>query len=350
MHSSRNISIGDRSIGSNEPAYIIAEIGVNHNGDISLAHRMIDAAAAAGADAVKFQTFITDEVILDSAETAEYQARQTGSSSQRDMVRKLELSFDDFYQLNEHCRKIGIDFISTAFDPASLDFVISLKPACLKWPSGEITNWPLLRQARDASLPVLLSTGMASMREIAGALDILGEEGEVAILQCVSNYPAKIEDQNLRALPAMAAAFNRPVGLSDHTLGPYAAIAATALGMSVLEKHFTLDRNMEGPDHAASSEPTEFAQMIEILRKIEMGLGDGVKKPLQTELNVKSVARKSLVYRTSLPQGHILAEGDLIAKRPASGVSPDSIDMFCGLQLKSDVEKDQMVKFGDVVS
>lgn len=343
MQNGHSARIGNRAISASEPTYVIAEIGVNHNGNPEIAHRMIDEAASAGANAVKFQTFITDDVMIASAEKADYQANETGSGTQRDMVRGLELSFEEFGKLRDHCRQVDIDFLSTAFDPKSLDFVISLAPACLKWPSGEITNWPLLRQAAKSELPVLVSTGMASMREIAGALDVLGDQAETVILQCVSNYPAAIEDQNLRVLPALACAFKRPVGLSDHTLGPYAAIAAAALGMSVLEKHFTLDRNMPGPDHQASSEPDEFAEMINILRKIELGLGDGVKRCLPVEENVKAVARKSLVYKENFSAGHILSLEDIIAKRPADGISPDHVDVIVGMQLGIAVSKDQPV-------
>lgn len=342
------IRIGNRTVSAAGPAYIIAEIGVNHNGKVELAHRMIDEAKAAGADAVKFQTFITDDVLLPTATQAAYQRAAVGEISQSEMVRTLELSFDDFAALHRHCAEVGIDFISTAFDPASLDFVISLKPPCLKWPSGEITNWPLLRQAAAAGLPILLSTGMASVRDIAGALDQIGPNGEVAILQCVSNYPARIEDQNLRALPALAAAFGRPVGFSDHTLGPYAAIAARALGMCVLEKHFTLDKTMAGPDHAASSEPAEFAELVQVLRQVETGLGDGVKRPLPCEGDVAAVARKALVYRRDLPRGHVLRAADLIGKRPATGFPPDAADMVIGLTLARAVVRDELLALAHV--
>ena len=347
MNMGASITIGNRSVSAAGPAYVIAEIGVNHNGSAELAHRMIDEAVAAGADAVKFQTFITGELVLPSAAQAAYQTLAVGESSQAEMVRKLELPFADFAALRDHCAAVGADFMSTAFDPASLDFVIGLGPSCLKWPSGELTNWPFLRQAATSGLPILLSTGMASIREIAGALEQVGD-AEVCILQCVSNYPARIEDQNLRTLPALASAFGRPVGFSDHTNGPFAAIAARALGMCVLEKHFTLDRRMAGPDHAASSEPAEFAELVRVLRQIETGLGDGVKRPLAREEDVKAVARKSLVYRGDLPAGHVLRGEDLTAKRPASGIAPDCADMVVGLKLARNVVRDEMFAFAHV--
>jgi sialic acid synthase SpsE len=342
------ITLSGRRIAADSPAYVIAEIGVNHNGQLDLAHRLIDAAKAAGADAVKFQTFRTDDLVLSSAIKADYQKDATGEGTQQDMLRALELPFEDFVALQSHCRGVGIDFMSTAFDPLSLEFVASLQPACLKWPSGELTNWPLLRQAGRTGLPVMLSTGMGSLHDISGAMDLLGPDAEVVILQCVSSYPARIEDQNLRVLPVMSAAFGCPVGFSDHTVGPYAALAARALGMSVLEKHFTVDRNMPGPDHAASIEPADFANMVRVLRQVEVGLGDGVKRPLAAEEGMRVVARKSLVYSRDLPEGHVLSENDLVAKRPGTGVTPDRMDLFLGLPLARAVAKDEFLKRPDV--
>jgi N,N'-diacetyllegionaminate synthase len=348
MQALPELQIAGRRIAADAPTYVIAEIGVNHNGDAALAHKMIDAAKQTGADAVKFQTFRTQDVMLESAAKADYQNRTTGAGSQFDMVRALELPFEVFAELRDHCREVGIDFMSTAFDPNSLDYIASLDPACLKWPSGELTNWPLLRQAKAVGLPIMLSTGMGSLREIAAAVDLLGPDAELIILQCVSNYPARIEDQNLRVLPVIQAAFGCPVGFSDHTIGPFAALAAKALGMSVLEKHFTLDCNMEGPDHTASTEPQDFASMISLLRQIEAGLGDGVKRPLPAEENVRNVARKSLVYRRDLPAGHVLQEDDLIGKRPGHGVEVDRMELFVGRSLVQDVTLDQMLDPKDV--
>jgi sialic acid synthase SpsE len=343
-----SIRIGERAIGANTPTYIIAEIGVNHNGDAELAHKMIDKACEAGADAVKFQTYRTQDIVLDEAPRANYQADAIGDGSQRDMLSRLELPFETFASLQDHCKVLNVDFMSTAFDPVSLDFVASLSPACLKWPSGELTNLPLLRQAARTHLPIMLSTGMGSVSEIAAAMDVLGADAQVVILQCVSNYPARIEDQNLRVLPNLSSVFGCPVGLSDHTIGPFAAIAARALGMSVLEKHFTLDRNMEGPDHFASIEPDDFSDMVKVLRQIEIGLGDGVKRPLEVEQNVKQAARKSLVYREGLPKGHILTEDDFTAKRPGIGISPSQIDLYIGLRLTQIVQANTLVKISDV--
>jgi len=344
------IHINGRRIASDAPCYIIAEIGVNHNGSVDLAHQMIDAAVATGVNAVKFQTFRAEDLVLPSAEKAAYQTETTGGGTQLDMLRRLELGDEVFWQLRQHCDRVGIDFMSTAFDAKSLESVIRLNPVCLKWPSGELTNAPLLKQAARAGLPILLSTGMGSLTEIAAALDLIAQNGapDVGIFQCVSNYPARIEDQNLRAIPNMAQVFGRPVGLSDHTLGPYAAIAARALGMAVLEKHFTLDKAMEGPDHAASSTPDEFAHLVQVMRAIEEGLGDGVKRPLHAESGVRDIARKSLVYARTLPAGHSLTEEDFTAKRPGIGIAPNRLDLFLGMTLTRAVSSNDLVRFEDV--
>lgn len=343
------VTIAGRSVSSDAPCYVIAEIGVNHNGETDLAHRLIDAAVAAGADAVKFQTYVTDELVLGSATQAAYQSRNTGGAeTQAEMLRRLELPFRVFAELQDHCHEAGIDFLSTAFDAASLDFVISLKPACLKWASGELNNLPLLAQAAQSGLPLLLSTGMGSLAEVGRAVDWLDGQLPLAILQCVSDYPAAIEDQNLRTLPAMSAAFGCPTGFSDHTLGPYAALAARGLGMAVLEKHFTLDSTMEGPDHRASVEPGEFAELVRLLRAVEAGLGDGVKRPRPSEADARQVARKSLVWRRDLDQGHVIAEADLTAKRPGCGMPPDRMDMLTGRPLVRAVRRDDMANPADV--
>jgi len=344
-----SVSLAGRRVSADDPCYVIAEIGVNHNGDPDLAHQLIDAAAAAGADAVKFQTYVTDELVLASADRAAYQNRNTGTvTSQAEMLRRCELPFEVFTELRAHCREAEIDFISTAFDAPSLDFVISLEPSCLKWASGELTNKPLLLQAAPSGLPLLLSTGMGSLAEIGRAIDWLDGRLELVVLQCVSDYPAAIEDQNLRTLPAMRAAFGCPTGFSDHTIGPHAAIAARALGMAVLEKHFTLDSTMQGPDHRASVEPRDLAELVRLLRAIEAGLGDGVKRPVAAETDVRAVARKSLVYRRELPAGHMLTEADLTAKRPSTGLAPERMDEITGRTLARAVRCDEIVDPSDV--
>jgi len=347
-HPNPAIAIGARRISASEPCYVIAEIGVNHGGDVGVARQLIDTAKDCGADAVKFQTFRTDATILSNAPKADYQKRQTGEGSQFDMVRKLELGFDDFERLKAHSDAIGIDFLTTAFDPESLDFVIAMGVPCLKWPSGEITNLGLLRQAARSKLPVLLSTGMADMEDVERAVGELRGHCDFAILQCVSDYPARLEDQNLRVLPAFASAFGCPVGFSDHTLGSAAALAARGLGMAVLEKHITLDASASGPDHAASMEPGDFKAMVATLRALEKGLGDGIKRPVAAELSTRKVARKSLVFGRNLRAGHTILESDLLAKRPGDGLGPEWLDTVTGKALACDVLADTQVQWGDL--
>jgi sialic acid synthase SpsE len=344
------IVIGDRRVSAADPCYVIAEVGVNHNGNPDLAHELVDVAAKAGADAVKFQTFRASALVTDRAAKADYQIRRTGDGSQIEMLAQLELASEVYAQLRDHCANRNVDFISTAFDAGSLAEVVSLSPKCLKWPSGELTNHPLLEQAARTGLPILLSTGMADLAEIGSAIAVIERNGagEVAILQCVSDYPAPIEQQNLRTIPALAVAFNRVTGFSDHTEGPWAAVAARSLGMAVLEKHITLDRTMKGPDHAASMEPGDFAQLVRVLRQIEEGLGDGVKRPVAAELPTRNAARKSLVYARDLCAGHLLEGSDLDAKRPGDGLGPDRLDLVVGRRLTGDVRRDQRVGLSDV--
>jgi sialic acid synthase SpsE len=334
-----------RVICNSAPCYIIAEIGVNHNGDLATAHKLIDAAKDASADAVKFQTYRTKALVRNGAKQALYQAMTVGEMSQDIMLQRLELSDDAFRELKSHCNAVGIDFISTAFDSESLENVISLEPVCLKWPSGELDNHPFLQQAADSGLPILLSTGMSDARETGAAISLVQRTvvDKLIVLQCVSNYPARIEDQNLRVMPQIAEKYGVPVGFSDHTIGPYAALAARALGMSVLEKHFTLDRNMEGPDHLSSIEPKEFGEMVAILRSVEMGLGDGVKRPVASELEVRSVARKSLVYAKAICKGTRLSLSDFTSKRPGDGLPPHRMSEFLGQKINRDVTADQNV-------
>ena len=334
------IYIGGRRISAADPCYTIAEIGVNHNGSVELAHKHIDAAAQAGADAVKFQTFKADSLVRHNARKASYQADSTGAGTQFKMLQDLELQAEDFVALKLHCDTVGLDFISTAFDPASLEFVASLKPVCLKWASGELDNFPMLRRAGECELPILLSTGMGSLTDVSDAIVCMGQNVPLVILQCISNYPAKLEDQNLLVLKTLIDEFKVPVGFSDHTIGQTAAIGARALGMSVLEKHFTLDRSFPGPDHQASIGPGEFADLVQTVRKLESALGNGIKEPATAEQDVQEVARKSLVYNRTLSAGHILTIDDITAKRPATGLSPKNYEAFLGKCLQNDVQKD----------
>jgi len=345
-----SVLIGSRAISPQEKCYIIAEIGVNHNGDVKLAHRLIDVAKTAGADAVKFQTYCTDSLVRSSASKATYQLEQTGEGSQHEMLRKFELTRQEFTDLRLHCEEVGIDFMSTAFDESSLEFVASLHPSCIKWPSGEIDNINFLRKACNLDLPVVLSTGMSSIADISRAVDCMIRENQqnFVILQCTSLYPAPLEVQNLKCIPALQQAFNCPVGFSDHTAGLQAAIAARALGMCVLEKHITLDRAMDGPDHQASIDSGDFKTLVDNVRSIELALGTGFKAPHPLELNVKAVARRSLVYTSDFESGHVLTEIDVSSKRPADGLPPTMYDQVLGSTILRPVLANTCIQFADL--
>jgi N,N'-diacetyllegionaminate synthase len=317
------------------PTLVIAEAGVNHDGDLAKALALVDAAAATGADVVKFQTFKASALATAAAPRAEYQVRQTGTTdSQQEMLRRLELDASAHEALVAHCSTRGIAFLSTAFDDESLGLLLSLGMPYHKVPSGEITNLPMLRRIGAVGRRVLLSTGMATLGEIEAAVDALEQAGTsrelITILHCTTDYPASIDDVNLRALPALAAAFGTAVGYSDHTAGINVATAAVALGASVIEKHLTLDCTAPGPDHAASLEPADFATMVTAIRTVERALGDGIKRPTERERANRIPARKSIVAARDLPIGHVLAETDLAVKRPGGGVSPMRWDEIVG--------------------
>lgn len=328
---------------------IIAEAGVNHNGELSVAKRLIDVAAEAGADLVKFQTFSADRLVTASAQKAGYQAANCGSAgSQQAMLRSLELTPAMHRELLEHCKLRGIAFFSTAFDIESLDLLAGLGLDRFKIPSGEITNLPYLRHVGRFGKPVIMSTGMATMDEIAAALAVLEAAGaardRITVLHCNSHYPTPMADVNLRAMLAIRDRFGLKVGYSDHTLGIEVAIAAVALGASVIEKHFTLDRNMSGPDHKASLEPTELAAMVAAIRHVEQALGDGVKRPSASELPNRAVARKSLVALRAIRKGEPFSAGNIAAKRPGTGLSPMTFDEVLGRQAPRDFVADELIE------
>jgi N,N'-diacetyllegionaminate synthase len=306
---------------------IIAEAGVNHNGDLAVAKQLIDVAADAGADLVKFQTFTADRLVTTAARKAEYQARSSGADeSQHEMLRRLELTPEMHRILIAHCKLRGIGFFSTGFDSNSVDLLVEYGLDRLKIPSGEITNLPYLRHLGSLGLPVILSTGMSTLGEIEAALDVLAKAGtprnKVTVLHCNTEYPTPMADVNLRAMLAIRDALKVSVGYSDHTPGIEVAIAATALGAIVIEKHFTLDRSLPGPDHKASLEPTELGAMVRAIRNIEVALGDGVKRPMPSELKNRAVGRKSIVASRSIAAGEPYSADNLVIKRPGTGVSP----------------------------
>ena len=338
------VEIGNKLIGEEAPCFIIAEAGVNHNGSVELAKELIDAAKDAGADAVKFQTFKAEKVVTQKAEKAEYQ-KTAKEESQYDMIKKLELSEYDFMELADYAKKKGIIFLSSPFDKESADLLDEMNVPAYKIASGEITNFPLLKHIAKKKKPIILSTGMATLGEVEEALNVIRSEGvaDVMLLHCVSNYPAKMEDVNLRIMGTLKQAFKIPVGFSDHTLGITVPIAAVALGACVIEKHFTLDRNLPGPDHKASLESDDLKEMVKAIRDLERALGDGVKKPTKDEEEIKKVARRSIVAKVDIPEGTFITENMLDIKRPGIGIEPKYFDPVIGMRAKKDIKKSDIV-------
>lgn len=328
---------------------IIAEAGVNHNGDIDMAKRLIDVAAEAGADYVKFQTFSAERLTTRDAAKAEYQKRNDGEAdSQFDMLKRLELSEAMHHDLIEHCTSRKIAFFSTGFDIESLDFLNGLGLPLFKIPSGEITNLPYLRHIGSLGKPLILSTGMATLDEIGAALDVLEQAGTsrdaITVLHCTTDYPAAMSDVNLRAMLAIKEKFCVKVGYSDHTQGIEVAIGATALGAQLIEKHFTLDRTLPGPDHKASLEPSELKAMVAAIRNIETALGDGNKRPTDSELKNVAIARKSLVAVRPIKEGEIFTAENLGVKRPGNGISPMQLDDMMGKRASRDYVVDEVIQ------
>lgn len=328
---------------------IIAEAGVNHNGDLGLAKQLIDVAAEAGADLVKFQTFSADQIVSRSAKKADYQIQATDcKESQVEMLRRLELSAEMHHKLIAHCAANKIGFFSTAFGIESVDLLVSLGQDHFKIPSGEITNLPYLRHIGGLAKGVILSTGMATMGEIEAAINVLEQAGtpraSITALHCTTEYPAPMAEVNLRAMQSIHKVFGVEVGYSDHTLGIEVAIAAVALGASVIEKHFTLDRNLPGPDHKASLEPEELRDMVAAIRNIEIALGDGVKRLTPSEAKNQSIARKSLVASRAIKAGEVFSEQNVTAKRPGTGLSPMRWDEIIGRTAPRDLAVDELVE------
>ena len=325
---------------------IIAEAGVNHNGDLALARQLVRVAADAGADLVKFQTFVADRITSADAPKAEYQKAATGTAeSQQEMIRRLELSRADHEALIDECRDAGIGFFSTGFDPESIDLLVELGIDRIKVPSGEITNLPLLRHIAAKGLPVILSTGMADLAEIEAAIAVLEQGGiarsDLTVLHCNTQYPTPMEDVNLTAMARIGEAFGIGYGYSDHTLGIEVPIAAVALGATVIEKHFTLDRTMPGPDHQASLEPGELAAMVAAIRNIERAMaGDGIKRPSPSECGNRAIARRSLVAARPISAGEQFGPDNLAAKRPGTGLSPMLWDDVIGRPAPRDFAAD----------
>ncbi|MDU1889053.1 MAG: N-acetylneuraminate synthase [Dysgonomonas sp.] len=329
---------------------IIAEAGVNHNGSLSLAKELIDAAVEAGVDYIKFQTFNAKKLASKTAKTAEYQNRNTSGQedSQLSMLEKLELSIEDHYELINYCEHKGIRFFSTAFDLDSLHFLASLHLGLWKVPSGEITNYPYLREIAKTKEPVILSTGMSDINDIKNAIDALVSNGtpqsDITVLHCNTEYPTPMQDVNLRAMNYIKKEFGISIGYSDHTLGIEVPIAAVALGATIIEKHFTLNRNMEGPDHQASLEPQELKQMVMAIRNIEKALGSEEKKVSESELKNIVVARKSIVASQNIKKGEMFTEDNLTVKRPGTGISPMKWNSILGNYASRDFTEDELIE------
>lgn len=324
--------------------FIIAEAGVNHNGSLDLAKKLIDVASTAGADAVKFQTFKADKLVSKKAQKAEYQKETTNSAeSQYDMIKKLELDDIAHHELIDYCKLKNILFLSTPFDHESITLLHRLEMPIFKIPSGEITNLPYLRQIGSLNKEVILSTGMANLEEIKDALEVLMKAGtpkdKITVLHATTEYPCPMNEVNLRAMQTIATTFEVKVGYSDHTKGIEVPIAAVAMGASVIEKHFTLDRTMEGPDHKASLEPAELVAMVKAIRNIEQALGDGIKKPSPSEIKNMPIARKSIITSKAIIKGEYFSEDNLTIKRPGNGMNPMQWDEIIGaVALKNYVE------------
>ena len=336
-----------------QPTLIIAEAGVNHNGSLALAKKLVEVAAAAGADYVKFQTFKAEKLVSRKAIKAAYQQATTGvEEGQWEMLKRLELSEEDHQALLRHCQEHHIKFLSTAFDQDSINFLNGLGIDLFKVPSGELTNWPYLRTIARQAKPIILSTGMATMGEIEKAIDVLEEEGvmrqQITVLHCNTEYPTPMQDVNLLAMQTIAQAFGVAVGYSDHTAGIEVPIAAVALGARVIEKHFTLDRTLPGPDHLASLEPAELKAMVQAIRNIEQALGDGIKRPSPSELKNKTIARKSIHLSRELPAGTILKEEHLVMKRPGDGLSADMLPLMIGRRIKLALAADSKLQLEDL--
>ncbi len=338
-------------LGMTQGCFVIAEIGVNHNGDIDMARRLIDVAADAGADAAKFQTFFADQLVTQQAAKAAYQIANDGDTdSQIEMLRRLEFSEKNLAIARDHCAERGVKFLSTPFGERAADLLEDLGVDGFKVSSGDLTHLPFLRHLAAKNLPIIISTGMATLGETEDAVVAIRESGNppLAILHCVSNYPAAYEESNLRAMDTLAAAFGKPVGWSDHTVGDAIALAAVARGARILEKHYTLDRNLPGPDHAASLEPGELTDLIGKIRAVSSALGDGVKQPQPSEQDTASVARRSIVTARAVRAGEPLTSETLDCKRPGTGLAPRLLPLVLGRKAARDLPADTLLTLQDV--
>jgi len=344
------IKIGKRLIGEGQTCFIIAEAGVNHNGSLELAKKLINMAKNAGADAVKFQTFKAENIVTGKTEMANYWKKSTGKKeTQLKMLKKYELSFDDFKILKRYCDRKKIIFLSTPHSEDAIDFLKPLVPA-YKIASGDLTNLPFLEKVAKKKKPIILSTGMGNLKEVKEAVETIKKSGnnKIILLHCTTSYPCPLEDVNLRVMLTLKKEFNLPVGYSDHTLGILVPIMAVAMGAKVIEKHFTLNKNLPGPDHKASLEPKEFKEMVKVIRDVEKALGSEIKKPTKSEEKIKKIVRKSIVAKTDIPKGEKIRKEMLITKRPGTGIEPKYINKVIGRITKREIKKDSLIKFQDL--
>lgn len=347
------IKIQDRLIGLRNPVFIIAEAGVNHNGDLGIALELIEKAKKAGADCIKFQTFKANQVVLQSAPKAAYQLRTTPrSESQLQMLEKLELSYDSYKAIIEECKRLGIIFMSTPYNIEDVEFLESLNVPAYKVASGQIIELSFLEYIAKKNKPIILSTGMATLAEVDAAVTTILESGnkEIILLQCTTNYPSILEDANINAIVTMKEAFKTIVGYSDHTQNHVACIASVALGASVIEKHFTLDKQLPGPDHSTSDNPIEFSNLVLEIRNTEKVLGNGLKKPSYSEIENAKGMRRSIVAKTQINPGEVITHDMLTFKRPANGINPSLISQIVGRKTSRMIQPDDLLNWGDLTN
>ena len=344
----KNVNIGSKTIGNDSPTYIIAEAGVNHNGKLDIALQLVRNAKDIGADCIKFQTFKAGDVVTRNAPKADYQLKVTDKAeSQYDMLKGLELDFDSYKKIIEECNKNEIDFLSTPYNKSDVDFLMNLEVSAFKVASGQLIELNFLRYLGKQNLPIILSTGMASLSEVAKAVEVIRETGnyKIIVLQCVTNYPASLVDVNLNAMITMGRALDTLFGYSDHVPENYAAFAAVALGAKIVEKHFTLDTNMHGPDHSSSLDLEKFKELIVGIRSVESALGKSNKAPSDIEVKNSKGMRRSIVFKEDLEKGTVLTQDNLTFKRPATGIKPEFMETFLGKKLNVGVKKDEMLEF-----
>lgn len=345
----RETKIGNKLIGKNQPSFIIAEAGVNHNASVEIAKKLVDVAKEVGADAVKFQTFKTGKVVTKNAKKAEYQIKNSGEESQYEMIKSLELSDDEFREIARYAKYKGLIFLSSPFDIESVDLLNEIGVPAFKIASGEITNFTLLEYIAKKQKPIIISTGMSTIGEVEEAINLIEKYNKnIVLMHCLTSYPAKKEHANLNVIKTLKCAFKKPVGFSDHTLGIEMSVAAVAMGSCVIEKHFTIDKDLPGPDHKASLEPHEFAEMVNSIRNVEKGMGNGIKKPTDNEIKIKKLVRKSIVAKEDIPSGTILKEDMLDFKRPGTGIEPKNLKKLIGKELIKDVNKDTLIKWNQL--